>query len=160
MKKLIRFKQHQLQSSESVEPQEESIKKWTFREAWEWVANFPIIKAFRLEGQDSKEMMRTFSILLMEKLDIEHRQEIPTAEEVQEAIRQLKDVPKMMPFCALLLMPIPGVLTSYTFIAFLLYRLSGGQINMLPDKFNVVMDELGNKKIFSFLKKKRKKDSK
>lgn len=135
------------------------IKKWTFKDATEWFINFPFVKAFYLEGKDFKDMLNTFSILLMEKLNIKHRQDIPTAEEVKEALKQLKDVPKIMPFVALLLMPIPGVMTSYTLISFLLYKLSGGQINILPDKFNIVIDDLKDKKVFSFLKKNKKKDT-
>jgi hypothetical protein len=134
---------------------EKQIKKWTFKQVSDKFINFPIVKAFYLEGKDFKDMLNTFSILLMEKLNIKHRKDIPTPEEVKEALKQLKDVPKIMPFVALLLMPIPGVLTSYTLISFLLYKLSGGQINMLPDKFNIIVDDLKDKKVFSFLKKKK-----
>jgi len=133
------------------------IKKWTFKDATEWFMNFPLVKAFYLEGKDFKDMMNIFSILLMEKLNINHRQDIPTTEEVKEALKQLKNVPKIMPFVALLLMPIPGVLTSYTLISFLLHKLSGGQINILPDKFNIVIDDLKDKKVFTFLKNNKKK---
>lgn len=132
------------------------IEKWTFKQASDWFMSFPMVKAFYLEGKDYKEMISIFSILLMEKLNIKHRHDIPSSLEVKEAIKQLKDVPKIMPFCVLFLAPIPGILTSYTLLSYLIYRLSNKQINILPDRFNIVVDELKDKKIFSFLNKNKK----
>lgn len=134
------------------------IKKLTFKDTTDWILNLVIVRAFVLESKDIKDMSHTFSILLMEKLNIKHRHDIPTPEEVKEAIKQLKDVPKIMPFCALLLMPIPFGLTSYTLIAFILHKISGGQVNILPDKFNIVVEDLSDKKVFTFLNKKKKLD--
>lgn len=133
------------------------IRILTFKDVSDKFVNLPLIRAFYLEGKDFRDMSNTFSILLMEKLNIKHRYDIPTEEEVQEAIKQLKDVPKIMPFVALLIVPIPGAMMSYTLLSFLLHKASNGQVNILPDKFDIVIDDLSESKIFGFMKNKNKK---
>ena len=99
----------------------------------------PAFKALMEEGDENRKMVQTFSIMLQEKLNMNHRQTIPTNEEVKDAILQLKSVPKLLPICTLMLTPIPFGVSGYIAISYVIWKASGEKINILPNKFHDMM---------------------
>ena len=57
------------------------------------------------EGQETKEMAKSFFRLLESKLDIKNRKTPPTPEEVKEAIEQLKDIGRFSVFASISIIP-------------------------------------------------------
>lgn len=57
------------------------------------------------EATETREMASSFFRLLAHKLDMEHRREPPTEEEVLEAIEQLKDVGRLSVFTTAVILP-------------------------------------------------------
>jgi hypothetical protein len=63
------------------------------------------MKGLGQEARETKEMARLFYRMLESKLDLEKRKTPPTAEEVKEAIEQLKDVARISVFASISLLP-------------------------------------------------------
>ncbi|NBU98662.1 MAG: hypothetical protein EBS19_10730 [Spirochaetia bacterium] len=109
--------------------------KSTYRRTKEVASRF--IDAFKQEGQETVSMMRVFNHQLRNKLRLDTRGSAPTPEEIKSALEQLKDIPKLAPYAIMLLAsPIPFSTTMYTGLALYLKKISGGNINLLPDSFN------------------------
>jgi len=101
-----------------------------------------ILKAFKNEGLETAEMASVFNRHLRKKLNLKNRKDNPTKEELDEALKQLKDIPKLLPYAAIMLAaPIPGSSTMYTVFAYFLKKKSSGKINLLPDSFDKVLDK-------------------
>ena len=101
-----------------------------------------IVNAFKKEGLETAEMASVFNRLLRKKLNLKNRKDTPTKEELDEALRQLKDIPKLLPFAAIMLAaPIPGSSTMYTVFGYFLNKKTGGKINILPDSFYDVLNK-------------------
>lgn len=105
--------------------------------------------AAKLEAVETKDMAVTFGRLLAAKLHLNKNGEIPNEQEIKDAINQLKDIPKFIPFFSMVFLPVPGITEAYIFLAFTLERLSGGSISLLPSQISKVVK--GEKK-----RKKRK----
>lgn len=100
-----------------------------------------ILKAFRSEANQTSDMIGVFNRQLRTKLNLKNRKGNPSPEEIKEALKQLKDVPKLAPYAIILLTsPIPFSSTMYTALAFNLMKVSKGKINLLPDSFEGVFD--------------------
>lgn len=98
--------------------------------------------AFKNEGFETADMASVFNRHIRNKLNLKNRKDNPTKEELDEALRQLKNIPKLLPYAAILLAaPIPGSSIMYTVFAYFLKKKSGGKINMLPDSFNDVLSK-------------------
>lgn len=101
-----------------------------------------VIGAFKKEGSETSDMLNVFNRRLRNKLNLKTRSDMPTKQELDEALHQLKDVPKMLPFVLVMLTtPIPGSTTMYTVFAYFLKKKSNGKINLLPDSFDNVLDK-------------------
>lgn len=101
-----------------------------------------ILNAFRKEGLETAEMASVFNRHLRKKLNLKNRKDNPTKEELRIALTQLKDIPKLLPFVAVMLAaPIPGSSTMYTVFAYFLKKKSGGKINLLPDSFDNILNK-------------------
>lgn len=61
------------------------------------------------EARETKEMARSFFRLLESKLDIKNRKTPPTPEEVEAAIKQLKDVGRLSIFTSVSILPGGGL---------------------------------------------------
>ena len=101
-----------------------------------------VIVAFKKEGSETSNMLNVFNRRLRNKLNLKTRSDMPTKQELDEALHQLKDVPKMLPFVLVMLTtPIPGSSTMYTVFAYFLKKKSNGKINLLPDSFDNILDK-------------------
>ncbi len=96
-----------------------------------------MLKAFVMEGIETKQMVQVFvrqgKDRFMDSFD-----NPPTEQEKQEAMAQLKDLPRFLPFVMLLSMPLPGVTESYVLLAVTLEKLSGSRVTLLPSNFRNV----------------------
>lgn len=95
--------------------------------------------AAKMEAVETRDMAVTFGKLLAGKLRLNKNGEIPTEKEIKEAISQLKDIPKFVPFFSMVFLPVPGITEAYIFLAFSLERLSGGAISLLPSQISKVV---------------------
>lgn len=64
-----------------------------------------MLKASGAEARETKKMAQLFFRLLESKLDLKNRKEPPSAEEVKEAIEQLKDVGRISVFATISIIP-------------------------------------------------------
>jgi len=90
-----------------------------------------------MEGIETKQMVEVFvrqgKDRFMDSFD-----NPATEQEKQEAMAQLKDLPRFLPFFMLLSMPVPGVTESYVLLAVTLEKLSGSRVTLLPSNFRNV----------------------
>ena len=105
-----------------------------------------LLNAFKNEGTETADMLDVFNRQIRKKLNLKNRKDNPTPEELDAALKQLKDIPKLVPFAAVMLAaPLPGSSTMYTVFAYFLKKKSKGKINLLPDSFDDVLDTKGDK---------------
>lgn len=98
-----------------------------------------VIRAFKQEGKETAEMLKVFNYQIRKKLNLDTRRDAPTPEEIEGALEQLKDIPKLAPYAVILLTsPIPFSSTMYTGAAIYLKKATGGYLNLLPQSFNDV----------------------
>ena len=83
-----------------------------------------VIKAFKQEGKETSDMLKIFNYQLRKKLNLDNRRDAPTPEEIEGALQQLKDIPKLAPYAVILLTsPIPFSSTMYTGAAIYLKKI-------------------------------------
>jgi len=100
-----------------------------------------LISAFKEEGLETKNMVSIFNRHLRKKLNLKNRKDNPSPEELKDALNQLKDIPKLLPYAAIMLAaPIPGSSTLYTVFGYYLNKKTSGKINILPDSFKNVLN--------------------
>lgn len=92
--------------------------------------------ALVMEGVETTRMVRVFARHGSGKLRLmpEHRK--PSPEELQEAIEQLKDIPRFLPFFVVVAVPLPGVMEGYALAAITLERWLGDRMRLLPSQFS------------------------
>jgi hypothetical protein len=100
--------------------------------------------AARLEALETRDMATTFGKLLATRLKISKNGELPDEQEIKEALHQLKDIPKFLPFFTMVFLPVPGITEAYIFLAVTLEKLSKGSISLLPSQISKVVQ--GKKK--------------
>lgn len=125
----------------------------TPREIFAYLKSLALFKAFLNEGEENVKMLQTFSVMLMERLNINHRETLPTKDEIKQAIEQLKSIPRFIPICTLMLIPLPFGASGYITISYIIWKLSNKKINILPDKFNILLDEMDKRNPFRKKKK-------
>ncbi|MCU0346311.1 MAG: hypothetical protein MUC59_05190 [Saprospiraceae bacterium] len=97
--------------------------------------------AFMMEGIETKNMMRTFIKQGKGQLLLSKQSEPPTEEEIREAMEQLKDLPKFLPFFVFIAVPVPGVTESYVLLAVSLEKWLGQKFSLLPSHFRAVFQK-------------------
>jgi len=110
--------------------------------------------AAKMEAVETRDMANTFGRLLAAKLKINKKGELPTEQEIREAISQLKDIPRFLPFFTVVFLPVPGITEAYIFLAVTLEKLSKGTISLLPSQISKVVR--GKKKQKRISKKNKK----
>ena len=100
-----------------------------------------LLWAFLLEGIVTKKMLRTFARKGRSHVMVSTSSQTPTEEELQEAIAQLKDLPKFLPFFVFITVPVPGVTESYVLLAFTLEKWLGRRFSLLPSQFRKVFQK-------------------
>ena len=96
-----------------------------------------MLRAFVMEGIETKQMVQIFVRQGRNHL-LRSSHNPPTEQEKQQAIAQLKDLPRFLPFFMLLGMPVPGVTESYVLLAVTLEKWSGSRVTLLPSNFRHV----------------------
>ncbi|MFN7115254.1 MAG: hypothetical protein ACK4TA_00555 [Saprospiraceae bacterium] len=95
--------------------------------------------AAKMEAVETRDMATTFGKLLAARLKINKNGELPSEQEIREAINQLKDIPRFLPFFTVVFLPVPGITEAYIFLAVTLEKLSKGSISLLPSQISKVV---------------------
>jgi hypothetical protein len=94
--------------------------------------------AFVMESVETKRMLATFARQGRGRLLTSSRGHKPTDEEIQAAMEQLRDLPRLLPFFVLVIAPVPGVTEGYTLVAITLEKWLGHKVSLLPSQFRQV----------------------
>jgi len=107
------------------------------------ITHYPrlFLLAFYLEGAETTRMLRTFFREGRGRLIVSSKSQNPTPEEMREAIEQLKDLPRFLPFFVILIMPLPGVTEGYALVAVTLEKWLGHKVRFLPSEFRRIIQE-------------------
>lgn len=99
------------------------------------ILRFPrrMLWALLLEGVETHKMMRTFVKAGRGKLLMSTNHK-PTEEEMQQAVEQLKDLPRFLPFVIVIAAPVPGIIEGYTLLAISLEKFLGNRVSLLPSR--------------------------
>lgn len=97
--------------------------------------------AFMMEGIETKNMVRTFVKQGRGQLLLSKEHEPPTEEEIREAMEQLKDLPKFLPFFVFIAVPVPGVTEGYVLLAVSIEKWLGERFSLLPSHFRNVFQK-------------------
>ncbi len=97
--------------------------------------------AFVMEGIETRRMVNTFlkqgqGILLMR--DVSER---PSEEEMKAAMKQLKDIPRILPFFVFVVVPMPGATQGYVLLAITLEKFLGKKFTLLPHRLRKVFEK-------------------
>ena len=92
-----------------------------------------------MEGVETTQMLRVFARHGSGRLRLTAVHRHPTAEELAEALEQLKDIPRFLPFFVVVVVPLPGVTESYTLVAVTLERWLGQRVRLLPSQFREIL---------------------
>ncbi len=94
-----------------------------------------LLWAFVTEGVETKDMMVTF-VKHGKRVVIKNAgEEGPSEEELQKALEQLKDIPRMLPFFIVTVVPAPGITEGYVVLALTIEKWLGKKISLLPSGF-------------------------
>lgn len=105
------------------------IKKLPRRMLWAMV----------MEGVETTRMVKVFARHGTGKLRITPAHRNPTPEELREAVEQLKDIPRLLPFFVIVLVPVPGITEGYALIALTMERWFGKRMKFLPSQFRHIL---------------------
>jgi hypothetical protein len=95
-----------------------------------------IRQATRGEFRETVEMAITFGRLLQHQLGIGKGKKLPSEEEIAQALDQMKDLPKFLPFFSIMFLPVPGITEMYIVLAYTIERLSRDNLRLLPSRFS------------------------
>lgn len=88
------------------------------------------------EYRETVDMAMVFGQLLKQRLKRGSTEELPSEEEIINALEQIQDLPRFLPFFTLFFVPVPGVTEFYIFLAYGLEKLSGNRMRLLPSNFS------------------------
>ncbi len=88
-----------------------------------------------MEGVDTTKMLQVFGRHGSGKLRLTPAHRHPTPAELEEALEQLKDIPRFLPFFVVVLVPVPGVTEGYALVALTLEKWLGHKFKFLPSRF-------------------------
>ena len=91
------------------------------------------LKALGKEADETEQMARSFFRVLESKLDLNHRSEPPTEEEVKAAVEQLKDVGKFSLFATMVILP--GGVVSLVGLELLARKFGVKSFSLIPSSF-------------------------
>lgn len=98
-----------------------------------------LLWALVMEGVETTQMLKTFARHGSGKLRLTPAHRNPTPEELRQAVEQLKDIPRFLPFFIVVVVPVPGVTESYALVAVTLEKWLGHKIRLLPSRFRHVL---------------------
>jgi hypothetical protein len=91
--------------------------------------------AMVMEGVETTRMVKVFARHGTGKLKITPAHRKPTPEEYREAVEQLKDIPRFLPFFVVVVVPVPGMAEGYALVALTMERWLGDRMKLLPSQF-------------------------
>ena len=94
-----------------------------------------MIWAMVMEGVETTRMVKVFARHGTGKLKLTKAHRNPTPAELKEAVDQLKDIPRFLPFFVVVLVPLPGITEGYAITALTLERWLGDRMRLLPSQF-------------------------
>ena len=97
--------------------------------------------AFIMEGVETKRMVHTFVKHGHGYLLMKDESKMPSEEEMQEAMKQLKGLPRILPFFIFVVVPMPGATQGYVLLAITLEKYLGKKISLLPTRFRKVFEK-------------------
>ena len=95
--------------------------------------------AMVMEGVETTRMVKVFARHGTGKLRITPAHRNPTSEELREAVEQLKDIPRLLPFFVVVLVPVPGIAEGYALVALTMERWVGKRMKFLPSQFRQLL---------------------
>jgi len=98
-----------------------------------------MIWAMVMEGVETTRMVKVFARLGTRKLRLTPAHRKPTPEQIKEAVEQLKDIPRFLPFFVVVVVPVPGITEGYAVVALTLERWLGDRMKFLPSQFRHVL---------------------
>lgn len=112
------------------------LKEMPLRTQFRRLIRFPrmMLWAFLMEGLETKHMVHVYARYGRGKLFLTKTNQ-PTAEELQQAKEQLKDIPRFLPFFIIVIVPAPGITEGYALLAMTLEKWLGQRISLLPSQF-------------------------
>ncbi|MBK8922561.1 MAG: hypothetical protein IPM81_13820 [Saprospirales bacterium] len=107
------------------------------------IIRFPrrMLWAFFMESLETKQMVHTYARQGAGKLLLISRNKQPTEDELHQAREQLKDIPRILPFFVIVVVPAPGVTEGYALLAMTLERWLGQRFSLLPSHFRKVFQK-------------------
>lgn len=99
-----------------------------------------LLWALVMEGKETTQMLKVFVRHGSGKLRLTPAHRHPTPEELREAVAQLKDIPRFLPFFVILVVPVPGVTEGYAVVAVTLEKWLGQKIRLLPSQFGHIFN--------------------
>ncbi|MBL7810483.1 MAG: hypothetical protein JNN28_21845 [Saprospiraceae bacterium] len=96
-----------------------------------------VFEAIAGDGIGTTQMVHTYLRYGGEKLRIKGM--ATTEEEMQRAANQLKDLPRLLLLLLVFLMPVPGFVGLYVFMAILLERYLGDKIRVIPTRYRAIL---------------------
>ena len=94
-----------------------------------------MIWAMVMEGVETTRMVKVFARHGTGKLKLTKAHRNPTPAELKEAVDQLKDIPRFLPFFVIVVVPVPGITEGYAIMALTLERWLGDRMRLLPSQF-------------------------
>lgn len=92
--------------------------------------------ALLLEGVETKQMLHTFLRAGRGRLLLSFKSKNPSPEELKQAVEQLKDLPRFLPFFVMVVVPLPGVTEGYALLAITLEKWLGHKFRLLPSEIS------------------------
>ncbi|MBP6810697.1 MAG: hypothetical protein KA138_04230 [Saprospiraceae bacterium] len=95
--------------------------------------------AMVMEGVETTRMVKVFARHGTGKLRLTPAHRNPTPEQLKEAVEQLKDIPRFLPFFVVVVVPVPGITEGYAVVALTLERWLGDRMKFLPSQFRHIL---------------------
>ena len=98
-----------------------------------------LLWALVMEGKETTQMLKTFARHGSGKLHLRTARGRPTPEELHQAVEQLKDIPRFLPFFVVVIVPMPGITEGYAVVAVTLEKWLGHRIRLLPTRLRDIV---------------------
>ena len=95
--------------------------------------------AMVMEGVETTRMVKVFARHGTGKLRLTTAHRNPTTAQLNEAVEPLKNIPRVLPFFVVVVVPVPGITEGYAVVALTLERWLGDRMKFLPSQFRHVL---------------------
>lgn len=91
--------------------------------------------AVKMECKETLEMVQYFLDFIKQRLSLSNNRIKLSSEKARKAWDQLRDIPKILPFFLLCLIPIPGITEGYLLLTVFLEKKADNRMSLLPSQF-------------------------